>query len=62
MTVPKNEAICLQALNVEGEVTHIITTDKHKDTYKLYEVSGDKLVYTKRKSDSPLELEKYIWG
>ena len=62
MIAPKNETICLQAKNQKGAVTHIITTDKHKDTYKLYEVSGDKLVYTKRKSNDPLELEKYIWG
>ena len=60
MTIPKNETLWLQLLNDSNEVTHVITSDLHRTTYKLYEVKGDKLEFTKHKSADPRDLERWI--
>ncbi len=60
MTSPKNETLWVQYIAPDGTVTHIITSDKHRDTYKLYKIVDNKPVYTKHKSDNPLDLDKYI--
>ena len=60
MTTPKNETLWVQYIAPDGTVTHIITSDKHRDTYKLYKIVDNKPVYTKHKSDNPLDLDKYI--
>lgn len=59
MTIPKNETLWVRYLDLSGAVTHIITSDKHRDTYKLYKIVDNKPVYTKHKSDNPLDLDKF---
>lgn len=60
MKIPTNEILWTQYLNDKDEVTHIVTSDKHRDTYKLYEVKADKLEYTKHKSSDPRDLERWV--
>ena len=57
--VPKNETVWLSICN-DGNITHLITSDKLRQSYKLYKVSDGKAVYTKHKSSNPLDLEKFI--
>ena len=63
--VPRGEMICLRYLNQEDDVTFVVTASKvsgkfqDEYVYKLYKVQDDKLVYTKHKASSPLDLEKY---
>lgn len=59
MIIPKNETLWVRYLDSNDIVTHIITSDKHRDTYKLYKIVDGKPVYTKHKSDDPLELDQY---
>lgn len=59
--IPKNETLWLQALDKDNNLTHVITSDQHRDYYKLYEVTEDKLIYTKHKSNDPTDLYRYIW-
>lgn len=59
--IPKNETLWLQAFDKDNSLTHIITSDQHRDYYKLYEVTKDKLIYTKHKSNNPTDLYKYVW-
>ena len=59
--IPKNEILWLSAIDENGCVTYVITSDQHRAAYKLYEVDGDKLVYTKHKSSNPRDLDKWIW-
>lgn len=61
MKIPTNEILWTQYLNDKDEVTHIVTSDKHRDTYKLYKIESDKPVFTKHKSSDPHDLEQYIW-
>lgn len=58
--IPKNEILWLQLLNNSNEVTHVITSDLHRTTYKLYEVKADKLEFTKHKSSDPRDLERLV--
>ena len=57
---PKNEILWVQIFDLQDKLTHIITSDLHRETYKLYQVNGDNLTYTKHKATNPLDLEKYI--
>lgn len=59
---PKNEILWVQYLGSGFTVTHIITSDKHRDTYKLYKVEGDNLIYTKHKASDPRDLERWVYG
>lgn len=61
MKIPTNEILWTQYLNDKNEVTHIVTSDKHRDTYKLYKIDENKPVFTKHKSNDPRDLEQYIW-
>lgn len=61
MKISTNEILWTQYLNDKDEVTHIVTSDKHRDTYKLYKIEGDNPVFTKHKSNDPRDLEQYIW-
>lgn len=58
---PKNETLWVQILDSKDNVTHIITSDKYRDTYKLYAIKEDKPIYTKHKSSDPRDLDKWIW-
>lgn len=57
---PKNEILWVQIFDLQDKLTHVITSDLHRETYKLYQVNGDSLTYTKHKTTNPLDLEKYI--
>ncbi len=57
---PKNEILWVQIFDLQDKLTHVITSDLHRETYKLYQVNGDNLTYTKHKTTNPLDLEKYI--
>lgn len=57
MKIPKNERLWVSYLNFDGTLAHIITSkNDSRDTYYLYEVSGENLKKL-GKSDSPMELE-----
>ena len=60
MTIPKNETLWVKYLNDSNMVTHVITSDKLRTTYKLYEVKVDKLEFTKHKSLDPRDLERWV--
>lgn len=62
MKLPTNEILWTQYLNNKDKVIHIITSDKHRDTYKLYKVEGDNLIYTKHKASDPRDLERWVYG
>lgn len=57
---PKNEILWVQIFDSQDKLTHVITSDLHREVYKLYQVNGDSLTYTKYKTTNPLDLEKYI--
>ena len=59
--IPKNETLWVQILDENNNLTHIITSDQHRDYYKLYEIGDNKLTYTKHKSSDPTDLYKYVW-
>ena len=59
----KNETLWLQVLNENNKPMYIITSDQHRQTYKLYEVTdNNKLIFTKHKSNNPCDFDKYIWN
>lgn len=62
MIIPKNETLWVQYLNHSDVVTHVITSDKLRTTYKLYEVKTDKLEFTKHKSTDPRDLERWVYN
>ena len=59
---PKNEILWVQIFDLQDKLTHVITSDKHRDTYKLYKVEGDNLIYTKYKASDPRDLERWIYS
>ena len=59
---PKNEILWVQIFNLQDKLTHIITSDKHREIYKLYKVEGDNLIYTKHKASDPRDLERWVYG
>lgn len=61
MIPPKGEVIWVQYMS-GGEIKFAITSTPLRDIYYLCEVKNGKLVKTKRKSQNPKELEKYIYG
>lgn len=57
MKIPKNERLWVSYLDFNGTLTQIITSKSDsRDTYYLYEVSGDSIKKL-GKSSSPTELE-----
>ena len=60
MVIPKNETLWVKYLNDSNMVTHVITSDKLRATYKLYAVKADKLEFTKHKSSDPRDLERWV--
>ncbi len=60
--IPNKELLWAQYLDTNGNPTHAITSDAHRDTYKLYKIEGNNLFYTKHKSSNPTDLEKWIWS
>ena len=59
---PKNEILWVQIFDLQDKLTHVITSDLHRDTYKLYKVEGDNLIYTKHKASDPRDLERWVYG
>ena len=57
--IPKSEQIAVRHCKENGILIYIITVDRFKN-YKLYKYKDGQAVYTKYKSDNPLELNKYI--
>lgn len=58
--INKNEILWVQYL-INGEVKHIVTSDKNRDNYMLYEVDKGQAVKTSHKNKDPTELEKWIY-
>ena len=58
-TIPKNETLWLQVLDKDNNVSHIVTSDKNRTVYKLYQLDNNKLIYTKHKSSDPRDLERW---
>ena len=59
-TIPKNETLWLQVLDKDNNVSYIITSDKNRTVYKLYQLDNNKLIYTKHKSADPRDLERWV--
>ena len=61
--IPKSEKIAVRYYMENGIennlLKYIITVDRFKN-YKLYEYKDEQAIYTKHKSDNPLDLNKYI--
>lgn len=57
--IPKSEEIAVRHCKEDGTIKYIITIDRFKN-YKLYEHSDEQAVYTKHKSDNPLDLNEYM--
>lgn len=60
ITIPKGETLWVMYLNADNKRTYAITSDKYRNTYKLYKVENDNLIYTKRKSADPRDLERWV--
>lgn len=56
----KGETICLTYTAYGDKPTHYITTNYIRDTYFLYEVKDNQIIKTKRKSNNPTDLYKYM--
>ena len=57
--IPKSEEIAVRHYKEDGILTYVITVDRYKN-YKLYEYKDGQVVYTKHKSDNPLDLDEYM--
>lgn len=53
--INKNEILWLQ-YSVQSKLKYLVTSDKFRDTYYLYEIIDNKVVKTKYKNSNPLEL------
>ena len=58
--INKNEILWVQYL-INSEVKYIITSDKNRDNYMLYEVQNGQVIKTSHKNKDPTELEKWIY-
>lgn len=58
--INKNEILWVQYL-INGEVKHIITSDKNRDNYMLYEINKRQAIKTSHKNKDPTELEKWVY-
>lgn len=56
----KGETVCLTYTAYGDKPTHYITTNYIRDTYFLYEVKDNQIIKTKRKSNNPTDLYKYM--
>ena len=54
--INKNEILWVQYL-INSEVKYIITSDKNRDIYMLYEVDNGQVIKTSHKNKDPTELE-----
>lgn len=57
--INKNEILWLQ-YSVDSKLKYLITSDKFRDTYYLYEVVDGQAVKSKYKSETPDLLYKWI--
>ena len=58
--INKNEILWVQYL-INGEVKHIVTSDKNRDNYMLYEINKGQAIKTSHKNKDPTELEKWVY-
>jgi hypothetical protein len=59
MNIPDNEILWVQYKDIDGTLTHIITSNVFRTEYYLYKVTNDKPKKTKYVSDNPLDLDNY---
>lgn len=57
--IPKNELLWVQGYNAEGELHHVITSTRLRDTYYLYLYKNGK-VDRRLKANTPEKFKKYI--
>lgn len=57
--IPKPEQIAVCHCREDNTIKYIITVDRFKN-YKLYFYKDGQAVYTKHKSNNPLNLNEYI--
>lgn len=57
--ISKSERLSVRHCDAESRLRYITTVDSNR-SYKLYEIDGQKAVYTKHKSDDPRKLERFI--
>lgn len=57
--IPKSERLSVQHYDAESRLRYITTVDSNSN-YKLYKIDGRQATYTKRKSDNPKKLERFI--
>jgi len=57
--IPKSEEVAIRHCKEDGVIDYIITVDHFKN-YKLYEYKDGQAIYTKHKSNNPLDLNKYM--
>lgn len=58
--LPENEICWLRYYGVDGCIKNIITSDKHRDNYYLYDIINNIPTKTKYVAKTPTEFEKYI--
>lgn len=58
----KNEIVWTTYYNKNREKIYVITSDKLRSIYKLYEITikNKTKIFTGKQSENPLELEEYI--
>lgn len=57
ISYPKNEIVWVNYVNVNGEVSFILTSKQARDFYYLYEVLEDGKTYRLGRAKEPPELE-----
>ena len=57
--IPKSEELSIQYYDTESRLRFITTVDSRRN-FKLYEIKGQKATYTKRKSNDPNKLERFV--
>lgn len=57
--VPSNETIWVQ-YRFDGNITHLITSNRQRDTYYIYEVRGTSLNKLGKGRDPQVLEEKYL--
>lgn len=59
--LPENEICWLRYYSIDGSMKNIITSDKHRDNYYLYNVINNIPTKTKHIANTPTEFDKYIY-
>ena len=62
MDIPKNEILCVWFNDKDDNPRNVITSTKNRETYKLYKVVDNDLVYTKHKAKDPRDLERWVFN